>query len=113
MICITKQMWNGQWKLFLDYSQIDVVFYGNEQQVENYFISKSINFEIEESDLLDSGWDYLVDGQCVYFLVDIERDIEKLVTPIFVWHDEVKTIRDLTSYLKCWIRDDKLKKIVL
>ncbi len=111
MICVSKQEWNRQWKLFIDYSRIEILFYGDDKQIEQYFGKKNIEFVVGDSDIPSAGWDYLVSEDDFFFIVDVDRDIDKLVTPVFIWYDEVKTIRDLTTYLKSWIRNDKLKKL--
>jgi hypothetical protein len=111
MICVSKQEWTRQWKLFIDYSKIEILFYGDDNQVEQYFSKRNIEFILDNSDIPTAGWDYLVSEDELYFIVDVDRDVDKLVTPVFIWHDEVKTIRDLFNYLKWWIRNDKLKKL--
>ena len=50
MICVSKQQWNRQWKLFIDYSQIDILCYGDAKVIEDYFNRKKILFSVDTND---------------------------------------------------------------
>jgi len=112
MICVAQQPLDRQLKLFIDYSKLNITAYGNILKIQKYFISQNIFFDPNQTDLFNSGWDYIVSDDYVYFVVDTDWQFSNLLAPVFLFYNEVKTVVDLVNHIKQWVRNDKLNKLI-
>ena len=113
MICVARQKLDKQRVLLIDFDKLNIVCYGDIQQVSDYFKSLGIHFDYQDSDLENSGWDLLYDELEIYIIVDISFDIDLKIPLFFYIKNEATDIASLIAYLKKYVRDDKLNKLEL
>ena len=112
MICVTKLHRGKQLSLYIDCSKSEIVSYGSMLDIQKYFFSIDIFFQPEETDLARSGWDYVAGDDTIYFVIDVNWKFTGLSIPIFLLYDKLETVVEIASYIKQWIRNDKLNKLI-
>lgn len=110
MICVLKQEFKGQFHLFLDYEKLNIVEYGTILQIKEYFIKEGIFFDLTTSDISNTGFDYLVDLKYMYIIINLDKTLKKNGNYFFIY-DELGGIDTAVSYIKSYIRNEKLKKL--
>lgn len=100
-----------QLKLFIDFRELKIIGWGTDKDIERFLSSKDMSFSLLSSDVANSGWDYIVEDERFFLIIDLNWEFKKIEPLMFLFDDELKGIIGLVTYLKSYIRDCKLKQL--